>query len=206
MKLCATLGSQLCSNLHLGYFLVVPKDQKLNPVGWTVRYKMMKWWYWLIIDGTRACMHLYFEKVEIWSVVTDTIQIYKHWKIVLWNDCYIVGIWNDSWYVVWFHPRGLFPCSKSLSLSFELLSLIILAISCQFAEVPFSPTNVVRLRVFHDFCLFGNAGNDDEQWVEAMALSYQRCITRCPRAVSWVIPRTEVWLWPSSYKALLICA
>ena len=60
-----------------------------------------------------------------------------------------------------FLPMG---CSnvQSLSLSFELLSLIILAISRQFA-VPFSPTNVVRLRVFHDFCLFGNAGNDDEQ-------------------------------------------
>ena len=26
-----------------------------------------------------------------------------------------------------------------------------------------------------------------------------------PELFSWVIPRTEVWLWPSSYKALLIC-
>ena len=61
-----------------------------------------------------------------------------------------------------FLPMG---CSnvQSLSLSFELLSLIILAISRQLAEFLFSPTNVVRLRVFHDFCLFGNAGNDDEQ-------------------------------------------
>ena len=104
-----------------------------------------------------------------------------------------------------FIPMG-YSNIQSLSLGVELLLLIILAISRQFAEVPFSPTNVVCLRVFHDFCLFGNAGNDDEQWVEAMALSYQRCITCCPRAVSWVIPRTEVWLWPSSYKALLICA
>ena len=63
-----------------------------------------------------------------------------------------------------FNPIAM-GCSNvhSLSLSFELLSLIILAISRQFAEVLFSPTNVERLRVFHDFCLFGNAGNDDEQ-------------------------------------------
>ena len=61
-----------------------------------------------------------------------------------------------------FVPIG---CSdvQSLSLSFELLSLIILAISQQFTAGPISPINVVRLRVFHDFCLFGNAGNDDEQ-------------------------------------------
>ena len=101
MKLCAKLGSQLCSNLHLGYYLVVPK--KLDPVGWTVCYEMMKW-YWLIIDGTWACMHLYIEKVETQSGVTDTFQTQRHWKIELWIDCYLVTIWRDSCYVcvVWF--------------------------------------------------------------------------------------------------------
>ena len=69
---------------------------------------------------------------------------------------------HDMYMLCDFIPVG---CSnvQSLSLGFELLLLIILAISRQFAEVPFSPTNVVCLRVFHDFCLFGNAGNDDEQ-------------------------------------------
>ena len=157
-------------------------------------------------------MHLFIEKSG------DLVGCY--WYLSDWQTlknramqwCYIVTIWHDSWYVyvVWFHPNGLFQCSKSL---FKFWTIVVdnsgnQPSICRSPRdlVPFSPTNVVRLRVIHDFCLFGNAGNDDEQWVEAMALSYQRCITRCPRAVSWVIPRTEVWLWPSSYKALLICA
>ena len=76
---------------------------------------MMKW-YWLIIDCTRACMHLFIEKSG------DLVGCY--WYLSDWQTlknramqwCYIVTIWHDSWYVyvVWFHPNGLFQYSKSL--------------------------------------------------------------------------------------------